>query len=75
MGSEYGQSKKKVKIRKNLNEILGPDANKKIHLCNMDLAEYFDTAEEKQFATSVLAGNFKTRHNEVNHCFLGMTPH
>ena len=47
MGSEYGQSKKKVKIRKNLNEILGPDANKMIHLCNMDLAEYFDTAEEK----------------------------
>lgn len=28
---------KKKKVRKNLTEILGPDANKKIHLCNKDV--------------------------------------
>ena len=37
MGSEFGHKDKKKKIRKNLNEILGPDADKKIHLCTKDI--------------------------------------
>lgn len=74
MGSEFGHKDKKKKIRKNLNEILGPDADKKIHLCTKNIEDYFDTAEEKQYATSVMAGNFKTKHNEFAHCTFGMTP-
>ena len=73
-GSEFGNKDKKKKIRKNLNEILGPESNKQAHLCTKDIADYFDTAEEKQYATSVMAGSFKTKHNEADHVTFGMTP-
>ena len=64
---------KKKKVRKALGEILGPHAERKLHLCNEEMKDYFDTPEEQAYATGVMASNFRVGNHDYEYLSYGMT--